>query len=76
VLANNCDSQGTCPPSEQGDLDAFHSMRTVSTVSYVVGAIGLVAGGVLWLTAPPAHPARASAQVWLGPGSAGIGGRF
>ncbi len=76
ALANECDSQGNCPPSAQGDIDAFHSMRTVSTVAYVVGAVGLVAGGVLWLTAPSPHPAHASAQVWLGPGSAGIGGRF
>lgn len=75
ALANECDS-GNCPPSAQGDLDAFHSMRTVSTVAYVVGVVGLVAGGVLWLTVPSPHPARASAHVWLGPGSAGIGGRF
>lgn len=76
ALASECNSQGICPLSAQGDLDAFHSMRTVSTVAYVVGAVGLAAGGVLWITAPSPHPTHASAHVWLGPGLAGVGGRF
>ena len=46
TLSGECDgANGTCPPSAASDLDAFHSLRTGSTTGYVVGALGLVAGG-------------------------------
>jgi len=35
---------GNCPPSTWSDLDSAHSMATVSTVGFVVGAIGAVVG--------------------------------
>jgi hypothetical protein len=35
---------GRCPPSTWSDLDSAHSMATLSTVGFVVGAIGLVVG--------------------------------
>jgi hypothetical protein len=64
----------TCPPSASGDLDGFHSARTWSTAGYVLAGLGAAAGAVLWLTAPKAH--GATAQLWFGPASAGIAGRF
>ena len=35
---------GGCPPSTWSDLDSAQSMATVSTVGFVIGAIGLVVG--------------------------------
>ncbi len=75
-LSNVCnDTAGTCPPTYSDDLDSFHTWRTVSTVGYVVGVLGVAGGTVLWLTAPKAASTM-TARVWLGPGSAGIAGRF
>ncbi|MCC6215158.1 MAG: hypothetical protein IT376_09830 [Polyangiaceae bacterium] len=60
--------------SGASDLEAFRSLRTVSTVGYVVGAIGVGAGVTLWLTAPSAEgPAT---QAFVGVGHAGIRGSF
>ncbi|MGO9835897.1 MAG: hypothetical protein ACLP1X_16970 [Polyangiaceae bacterium] len=74
TLAGECGST-TCAPQYAGDLDAFHTWRTVSTIGYVVGALGVAGGGVLWLTAPKAS-STTTAQAWLGPGSVGVSGRF
>jgi len=76
TLAGECQSNGACPTSAQGDLDSFHSLRTATTVAYVIGAAGVIGGVVLWLTAPSNREHGATAQLWLGPASAGIGGRF
>lgn len=73
-LLQNCSPQGACPVSDRGDLDAFHALRAVSTVSYVAGAVALAAGAAWWLIAPSARPSAAAAGVWIGPGFAG--GRF
>jgi hypothetical protein len=35
---------GSCPPSTWSDLDSARAMATVSTVSFVVGAVGIVVG--------------------------------
>lgn len=75
TLAAECNGTA-CPASARGDLDAFHSLKTVSTASYVVGAVCLATGVTLWLTAPRAPAGGASAKIWLGPGSGGVGGTF
>ena len=76
TLSGECnDSAGTCAPQYSGDLDSFHTWRTVSTISYVVGALGIVGGGVLWLVAPKAR-STTTAHVWFGPASAGVAGAF
>jgi hypothetical protein len=77
TLAGECnDNADTCAPRYAGDLDSFHTWRSVSTVGYVVGALGVAGGAVLWLTAPKAQSTAITAHVWLGPASAGIAGRF
>jgi len=66
---------GTCPASaSQNDLDSFHSLKTWSTVGYVVGVVGIVGGVALWVIAPKATETKTS--VWIGPGSAGLAGTF
>lgn len=68
-------SGGTCAPTaKQNDLDSFHSLRTASTVGYVIGAAGIVGGVALWLIVPKATETKTS--VWIGPGSAGLAGTF
>lgn len=48
-LEDSCPG-GACPPSAEGDLDSFRTLRTVSTVGYVTAGVGLAAGLVLYLT--------------------------
>jgi hypothetical protein len=55
-----------CPPSAQGDLNSFHSLRTASAI---------VGGAALWVFAP-SRPNDASARLWVGPASAGVTGAF
>jgi hypothetical protein len=74
-LQNNCKAND-CPTSEQGELDSFRSLRTFSTIGYVVGFAGLAGCVAFWLTAPPDKPAGAGAGLWLGPASAGVSGVF
>jgi hypothetical protein len=76
TLEGECNNTaGTCTPAHASDLDSFHTWRTISTVGYVVGALGVAGGAVLWFTAPKARNATATG-VWLGPASAGIAGKF
>lgn len=51
------DAEGGCPDSRcargsdaEADMNAFRDLRTLSSIGYVVGAVGVAAGGVLWLT--------------------------
>jgi hypothetical protein len=74
TLEGECPGNG-CPPSSQSELDSFHSLKTWSTVGYVVGIAGLAGAGVLLLTAPRAA-SGATARVWIGPASAGLAGAF
>jgi hypothetical protein len=77
TLQGECNNAaGTCAPQYAGDLDAFHTWRTVSTIGYVVGALGVAGGGALWFMAPKATSSAVTAHMWLGPASAGIAGRF
>ncbi|WP_438020870.1 hypothetical protein WMF18_18185 [Sorangium sp. So ce315] len=66
-----------CDPSLQGEVDTYHAMGTLSTIGFVVGAVGVGAGAFLLLTAPRS-PGRAG--VWITPviglGSAGAKGSF
>jgi len=70
-LAKAC-SGGSCPPSEYGTLDSYHSMSLVSTVGFVVAGVGAAAGVTLLLlepktdSAPPATGLRVTPVVGLG----------
>lgn len=62
--------------SGEDEVNSFRTLRTVSTVGYVVGAVGLVAGVTLLLTAPAQRPGRASVSVFMNAGNAGVMGAF
>ena len=83
ATSKHSSAESSCPnnkcvegSSGASDVDSFRSLRTVSTVGYVIGAIGLGAGVTLWLTAPKPAEKTAKVGVWLGPRSAGIRGAF
>lgn len=69
--------KGVCREGSSGadDAESFRSLRTVSTIGYVVGALGVGAGVTLWLTAPKKTEA-ARVGAWVGPASAGLRGAF
>ena len=75
TLVSEC-LQNVCPVSVAGDLDSFRTLRTVSTVGYVIGAVGVLGGAVLWFMAPSIHNSAAGSRLWLDATSGGIGGRF
>ncbi len=76
TLQGECNNTtDACAPQYSGDLDGFHAARTWSTVGYVAGALGVAGGVTLWLTAPKSA-SNSAAEVWIGPASAGIAGRF
>lgn len=61
------------------DVQAFRTLRTVSTVGYIVGGVGLAAGATLYLTAPsrPSGGTQTGALgLWVNVGSAGVMGAF
>jgi hypothetical protein len=73
--------QGTvCPRSVDGDLQSGRTLGTVSTIAFIAAGAGVVAGVVGLLITPrqeAAGPAAAASLVpWVGPGSAGLSGRF
>jgi hypothetical protein len=59
-------------------VDAFRTLRMVSTVSYGVGALGLGAAAVLWFTAKDGSEAStlSSIEPWGTVDTAGIRGTF
>ncbi|MGO9838726.1 MAG: hypothetical protein ACLP1X_31490 [Polyangiaceae bacterium] len=74
ALASECPG-GVCPPSAQGNVDSFHSLRTWSTVGYVFGVLGLAGGAVLWF-AIPSDQGRLAPRAWIAPGRVGVAGSF
>jgi hypothetical protein len=79
------DAKSECPnrrcvegSAGQDKLDSFRSLRTVSTIGYIVGGVGLAASVTLFVLAPSSAHAEgsASAGIWLGSNSAGVMGAF
>jgi hypothetical protein len=73
-LDDACDGD-RCPPSARDDLDSFRSKATIAWIGYGVGAAGLATGAVL-LFAMHDSPPKTGVVPFLGPGSAGVVGRF
>ena len=67
---------GVCGPTERNKVESYNSMRTLSTVGFVIGGVGVAAGATLLLTAPSNESARAYVAPWVGVASAGVAGRF
>jgi hypothetical protein len=68
----------TCPdvPSHDANQDAL-KFGNISTVAFIVGAVGIASGVTLWLTAKPSQASSSSsAQVGVGLGSLQFRGSF
>ncbi|MBS2015701.1 MAG: PEGA domain-containing protein [Deltaproteobacteria bacterium] len=89
-LADKC-TNGTCGNDLQSDVDSYKSVGTISTIGFIVAAVGAGTGAVLWFTAPKegsaqngssrfatVPPPRSGFSVtpYLGAGAAGVTGRF
>jgi hypothetical protein len=70
--------RGSCPESAESDLSRFRTMRTVSAVGYVAGAVGVAAGAALLLISGSSSTDSASARVrpFVGARTAGVEGAF
>jgi hypothetical protein len=66
-----------CPPSQYDNLDTGKRLGTLSNVAFGVALVGLVVGGVGWLSSRN-EPSTSQAKLspWVGPGSVGLGGAF
>ncbi len=73
-LKDKCQND-TCPPDKSSAADSYNSMRTVSTVGFIAGAVVAAAGVTLVITQLSEEPAPAVA-VWVSPGMAGVRGKF
>ena len=66
---------GACPPEAQSTHDSFLTLRTVSTIGFLAGVVGVGTGVTLLLTAPK-RPNRTGVAPTLGPGYVGLSGKF
>jgi hypothetical protein len=58
-------------------LQSFRSLRTVSTIAYIVGGVGLAAGATILFTAPSQQaPRSAGLHPWVGASAVGLDGAF
>jgi hypothetical protein len=86
-LKDKCPN-GTCPASEQSNVDSYQTMGTLSTVGFIVAGVGGVAGAILLLTSPSKSAAVETPRYatvptkgvtmtpYFGGTSAGVSGRF
>ncbi len=56
-LSNTCPDR-QCPETSAGALDQVRTDADVATAAFIVGVLGSVAGGILWLRSVPSSPAN------------------
>jgi len=75
--SDSCPSKDVCRKDKESTVNTYHAMRTVSTVGFVVGVVGVGAGLTLLFTAPePQQREVAGIRPWVGIGSVGVEGTF
>lgn len=80
TIKDSCDGN-VCPPSVTGDRDSAQTLATISNVSFAVGVAGVGVGIATLLWSPKTEErtdasGAISLQPVLGPGMAGLQGRF
>jgi hypothetical protein len=79
TLSKACDPSGLCGKNEQGTLNAYHSLGTVSAVGFGLGVVGIGTGTALWLLnndSSPAPAAGIAVRPYVGVASLGAVGVF
>jgi tetratricopeptide (TPR) repeat protein len=77
TLDENCEDR-VCPPQYEDDLTMYRRAKTLSTVGFVAGALGVGAGFTILHLAPDQGKSKDGGQVqaWLGPGHVGFKASF
>jgi hypothetical protein len=75
-LDEACGASKQCGADQQDNLDTGKTFGTVSTVGFVVGAVGLVAGGYLFFTSGASKSALAPPKRGVFVGVDNVGLRF
>ena len=65
-----------CPPSAHARVDRYDAARAITTVSLIVGAVGVAAGAALWFSADAIEGGESEIEVGVGPGAIGVRLRF
>jgi hypothetical protein len=76
MVGEGCTSEGHCYTDQEPDLNRYNLMRSVSTVGFIVGGVGLAAGATLLFTAPRETKTGSSVSGYVGVGSMGLVGSF
>lgn len=76
-LEQNESCKGTaCEEPAHGDVDSYNRLRTISSVSFIVGGVAAAAGATLLLTSGPSSDESAAVSAYVGLGHAGLRGSF
>ena len=74
--SKTCSADGLhCSPGQSSDVNAYNSLRTVSTVGFIAGGV-LAAAGVTLLLTTPKQESQARVGLWMSPSGAAIYGGF
>lgn len=67
---------GKCPQDQKSNLDGYKTLGGVSTVGFVVGLVGVAAGGILLVIPKKETTKAAYVSPYLGLGGVGATGQF
>ena len=74
-ISSSC-PDNVCSADKRSDANAYNSLLTVSTVSFIAAGVGLATAGTFWLAAPRKSEHGRYVRPWLGVASAGVVGAF
>ena len=74
-LTDNCPNK-VCPAGQQDTIDSAKTAATISTISFVVGALGVGVGTYFLVTGTPKRTAKAGISPYFTGTGAGVTGRF
>lgn len=74
--SNTCSADGRhCSPAQASDVNAYNSLRTLSSVGFIAGGV-LAATGVTLLLTAPKQESQPPVGLWLSPNGATVFGGF